>query len=429
MQQGSLLAGKNAPLAERLRPKNFAEYVGQEHILGKGCALSSAIANQKAFSCLLWGAPGTGKTTLALLLAQSVSAAFIRLSAVFSGVAEVRKAIDEAKKNQQLGRATVLFIDEIHRFNKAQQDAFLPYIEDGTIIFIAATTENPGFSVNKALLSRLQVFHLEKLSEQALVHTLKRGCQLLSCTEDEATLSTIARYADGDARKALNTLEAWAMLISQGMDEQSALKEVLLEKAVALDKNGDSFYELLSAFHKSLRGSHPDAAMYWFARLIEAGVDPLIMARRMMCVASEDVGNADPQALTIALNAHMSYERLGAPEGFLVLAQCVSYLAMAPKSNASYLALKAARAFVKANPEYEVPIHLRNAPTDFHQAQGYCTMYRYPHDEPYAFAAGQRYLPEAMGNWQCYQPNERGYEKKFAEKLARLRQLNQQSSE
>ena len=358
----------DVPLAERLRPKTLADYIGQKHILGSGMPLTVAIAQQKPLSMLLWGAPGCGKTTLALLLADRFAARFIRLSAVFSGVKEVREAVLEA-----------------------QQDAFLPYVEDGTLILIGATTENPAFHLNNALLSRLRVFHLQPLSEDELIEKLRRGVAALNL--DDTADSVLATIAD---------------------------------QPKALDKQGDWFYELLSAFHKSLRGSNPDGAMYWFARMVDGGADPLVIARRMLCVASEDIGNADPNALNLALNAYQIYERLGAPEGYLALAQTITYLALAPKSNASYKAMKAAFAYVRANPAHPVPLHLRNAPTAVHKNEGYGTHYRYAHDEPQAYAAGQTYLPEAMtaAGIHFYQPNRRGFEIKLADKLEQLRALD-----
>ena len=393
----------DVPLAERLRPKTLADYIGQKHILGPGMPLTVAITQQKPFSMLLWGAPGCGKTTLALLLADAFDARYIRLSAVFSGVKEVREAVLEA-----------------------QQDAFLPYVEDGTLILIGATTENPAFNLNNALLSRLRVFHLQPLSEDELAEKLRRGLAALGLEGDEQAIATLAYQAGGDARKAIGWLEEWALLRRQGIDSAAALAQALADQPKALDKQGDWFYELLSAFHKSLRGSSPDGAMYWFARMIDGGADPLTIARRMLCVASEDIGNADPNALNLALNAYQTYERLGAPEGYLALAQTITYLALAPKSNASYKAMKAAFAYVRANPAHPVPLHLRNAPTAVHKNEGYGTHYRYAHDEPQAYAAGQTYLPEAMtaAGIHFYQPNRRGFEIKLADKLEQLRALD-----
>ena len=312
--QPSLFNRSNdAPLADRLRPKTLADYIGQRHILGDGMPLAVAIAQKQPYSMLLWGPPGCGKTTLALLLADAFDARYIRLSAVFSGVKEVREAVAQAQQERAVGRKTILFIDEIHRFNKAQQDAFLPYVEDGTLILIGATTENPAFNLNNALLSRLRVFHLKPLSEDELAEKLRRGLAALGLEVDEPAIATLAYQAGGDARKAIGWLEEWALLRRQGIDSAAALAQALADQPKALDKQGDWFYELLSAFHKSLRGSSPDGAMYWFARMIDGGADPLTIARRMLCVASEDIGNADPNALNLALNAYQAYERLGAP--------------------------------------------------------------------------------------------------------------------
>jgi len=392
----------DVPLAERLRPKTLADYIGQKHILGPGMPLTVAITQQKPFSMLLWGAPGCGKTTLALLLADRFAARFIRLSAVFSGVKEVREAVLDAQQERSLGRKTILFIDEIHRFNKAQQDAFLPYVEDGTLILIliGATTENPAFHLNNALLSRLRVFHLQPLSEDELIEKLRRGVAALNLDDTaDSVLAAIAYQSGGDARKAIGWLEEWALLRSQGASDEDALAQALADQPKALDKQGDWFYELLSAFHKSLRGSNPDGAIYWFARMVYGGADPLVIARRMLCVASEDIGNAGPNALNLAL---------------------------APKSNASYKAMKAAFAYVRTNPAHPVPLHLRNAPTAVHKNEGYGTHYRYAHDEPQAYAAGQTYLPEAMtaAGVHFYQPNRRGFEIKLADKLEQLRALD-----
>lgn len=417
----------HTPLAERLRPQTLEDFIGQEHILAAGQALHVAITQKKLFSCLLWGPPGSGKTTLAYIIARQSKAEWIALSAVFSGVRDVRQAVDTARENRRLGRQTILFVDEIHRFNKSQQDAFLPVVEDGTIIFIGATTENPGFHINKALLSRLQVFELKRLSDENIFQKIAEGETVLASAlflNDEERRE-LAYQANGDARKALTWLEQIYLCLQNGMSSREAVKNTLQNQPKTLDKNGDSFYEQLSAFHKSLRGSSPDGAMYWFARMIDGGVDPLIIARRMLCVASEDIGNADPRALTIALNAYQSFERLGAPEGYLPLAQCLTYLALAPKSNASYTAMQRAFACVREHPAYGVPLHLRNAPTDFHQQRHYGSQYRYAHDEPNAYAAGQNYLPEELQNVEFYHPNQRGFEIKLGEKLQRLKASDQ----
>lgn len=427
MKQEGLFARHDQPLAERMRPQSLADYVGQAHILGADTPLAAAIAKDKPFSMLLWGPPGCGKTTLALLLSRAFDADFVRLSAVFSGVKEVREAVAQAQQARQAGRRTLLFIDEIHRFNKAQQDAFLPFVEDGTVILIGATTENPSFHVNNALLSRLRVLPLQAVGREAIVARLQAGLVVLGAPElqDHAGLQTLAYHAAGDVRKALNWLEEWHLLMQTGMDGDAALAQAIADQPKALDKQGDWFYEMLSAFHKSLRGSNPDGAMYWFARMVEGGADPLTIARRMLCVASEDIGNADPNALNLALNAYQTYERLGSPEGHLALAQAVTYLALAPKSNASYLAMKAAFACVREHPAYPVPLHLRNAPTKTHREAGYGKGYRYAHHEEDAYAAGQTYLPEALEGTVFYQPNLRGLEIKLAEKLERLRALDE----
>ena len=427
--QPSLFNRSNdAPLADRLRPKTLADYIGQRHILGDGMPLAVAIAQKQPYSMLLWGPPGCGKTTLALLLADAFDAHYIRLSAVFSGVKEVREAVAQAQQERAVGRKTILFIDEIHRFNKAQQDAFLPYVEDGTLILIGATTENPAFNLNNALLSRLRVYHLQPLSEAELAEKLRRGLAALNLEADAHIISTLAYQAGGDARKAIGWLEEWALLRRQGIDSDAALAQALADQPKALDKQGDWFYELLSAFHKSLRGSNPDGAMYWFARMIDGGADPLTIARRMLCVASEDIGNADPNALNLALNAYQTYERLGAPEGYLALAQTITYLALAPKSNASYKAMKAAFQYVRDNPSHPVPLHLRNAPTAVHKNEGYGAGYRYAHDEPQAYAAGQTYLPAEMHGIRFYYPNRRGLEIKLADKLEQLQALDEQAT-
>lgn len=429
MQQEGLFARNDQPLAERMRPQTLADYVGQRHILGADTALSAAIAQDKPFSMLLWGPPGCGKTTLALLLARAFDADFVRLSAVFSGVKEVREAVAQAQHSRAIGRRTILFIDEIHRFNKAQQDAFLPFVEDGTITLIGATTENPSFHVNNALLSRLRVLQLQAIDSDDMVKRLEEALDVLGATalHGHAGLRTLAWHASGDIRKALNWLEEWHLLAAQGMDTDAALAQALADQPKALDKQGDWFYEMLSAFHKSLRGSNPDGAMYWFARMVDGGADPLTIARRMLCVASEDIGNADPNALNLALNAYQTYERLGSPEGHLALAQAVTYLALAPKSNASYMAMKAAFACVREHPAYPVPLHLRNAPTKTHREAGYGKGYRYAHHEENAYAAGQTYLPEALEGTVFYQPNRRGFEIKLADKLEHLRALDEEA--
>lgn len=419
---------QRAPLAERLRPQRLSDYVGQAHLLGEGKPLATLLAQGRLLSMLLWGPPGCGKTTLALLCAQYADARFVRLSAVFSGVRDVREAVTQAQQDRQHGQATILFIDEIHRFNKAQQDAFLPYVEDGTITLIGATTENPSFHLNNALLSRLRIFHLQAVCVEDIAARLLQAVPLLDgAAPDTGVIEALATQAAGDVRKAISWLEEWALLVQQGTDGAQALSQVLADQPQVMDKQGDWFYEMLSAFHKSLRGSNPDGALYWFARMVEAGADPLTLARRMLCVASEDIGNADPQALNVALNAYMTYERLGSPEGHLALAQAVTYLAMAPKSNASYQAMKAAFKLVREQPPYAVPYHLRNAVTKVQRGEGYGKGYRYAHDEPQGYAAGQTYLPDELAGTVFYQPKQRGFEARFAEKLAKLKALDAQA--
>lgn len=425
-QQGLFGQQTDTPLAERLRPRVLTDYVGQAHLLGEGKPLASLLEQGRLLSMLLWGPPGCGKTSLALLCAEYAEANFVRLSAVFSGVKDVRSAVAQAQSDRDHGRSTILFIDEIHRFNKAQQDAFLPYVENGTIVLIGATTENPAFHLNNALLSRLRIFHLQPVSDEDIVRKLEDACRLLEVERpDDDVLNAFAHQSSGDVRKALSWFEEWTLLRTQGVVEAEALAQVLADQPKGMDKQGDWFYEMLSAFHKSLRGSSPDGAMYWFARMIEGGADALTIARRMLCVASEDIGNADPQALNVALNAYMAYERLGSPEGHLALAQAITYLAMAPKSNASYAAMNAAFALVRKHPTYAVPNHLRNAPSKIHRDEGYGSGYRYAHNEPQAYAAGQTYLPEEIATQVFYEPNQRGFESKLADKLAKLRALDE----
>lgn len=421
MQQSSLFQPQHRqPLADFLRPKALGDYVGQQHLLGAGEVLEHAIATQQPFSMLLWGEAGCGKTTLAQLLAAAFGGHYLALSAVFSGVKDIRAAVLEAEQQSALGRRTIVFIDEIHRFNKAQQDSLLPYIENGTFIFIGATTENPSFHLNPALLSRLRVLRLNPLSEAEITTILQRGAQYLGLKFAPEALALLSYHANGDARSALNWLEQSALAIQRGLAPERAIEQTLRDRPKTIDT-----YELLSAFHKSLRGSSVDGAMYWLARLIESGTEPLLIARRMLCVASEDIGNADPNALNLALNVYQTYQCLGAPEGYLALAQGVAYLALAPKSNASYLALQSALAYVRANPAHAVPPHLCNAPTQSQRDLGYGQGYRYAHDEPNAYAAGQTYLPPELATKRFYFPNPRGFEIKHAEKLNYLHQLDE----
>jgi putative ATPase len=420
------------PLAARMRPRDLAHYFGQQHILAKGRPLREALDAGTLHSMILWGPPGVGKTSLAKLIAALCDAHFISVSAVLAGVKEIRAAIDEARQQQQRGRQTILFIDEVHRFNKSQQDAFLPFVEDGTVIFIGATTENPSFELNNALLSRTRVYRLQPLDERALLDIV--AAALAAQPEAPATvpeqLQRLVQAADGDARRALNLLEL--AIDMAGMLERPALDEAVMDAVLQgsprrFDKGGDVFYEQISALHKAVRGSAPDAALYWYARMLDGGCDPLYIARRVVRMASEDIGNADPRALQLALNAWDVQERLGSPEGELAIAQAVVYLACAAKSNAVYTAFNAIKAEIAASPSYDVPLHLRNAPTRLLKEGGHGAGYRYAHDEPQGYAAGENYLPEELRERRYYVPVERGLEKKISEKLAYLRGLDQAS--
>ncbi len=420
------------PLADRMRPQRLADYIGQQHILGEGRGLRQAIESQNLHSMVFWGPPGTGKTTLARIIARCVEAHFISLSAVLSGVKDIRAAIEQARQWQAENRRTVLFVDEVHRFNKSQQDAFLPYVEDGTVFFIGATTENPSFELNNALLSRVKTYVLKSLGVDELVQVIRRAIEHddelrhLRVRFDGHGLEALAQAADGDARRALNFLEIAVDLAETGADGvrcigASVIEDVTAQSMRRFDKGGDLFYEQISAMHKSVRGSNPDAALYWFARMIDGGCDPHYIARRVVRMASEDIGNADPRGLQLALDGWRSYQRLGSPEGELAIAQAVVYLASTAKSNAVYLAWKQALADARQSASLEVPMHLRNAPTGLMKDMGYGKGYRYAHDEPDAFAAGERYFPEAMGERTYYHPVDRGLESKIAEKLKRLR--------
>jgi putative ATPase len=417
-----------------MRPASLEAYVGQDHIIGPGKPLTLAIKSDTLHSMVLWGPPGTGKTSLAWTIAQSTNAAFETLSAVTSGVKDIRAVMERALKRREAGDRTVLFVDEVHRFNKSQQDAFLPYIEDGTIVFIGATTENPAFELNRALLSRLRVYVIKPLDHAALRTLLQkamdqdpilldRGLQL----SDEA-MDLLVKVADGDARRALNLLEMIADLFSDEHRELQPddLGSILNLDVRAFDRQGDVFYDQISALHKSVRGSDPDAAMYWLTRMLDGGCDGNYLARRILRMASEDIGNADPRALTIALDAWQGYERLGSPEGDLLLAQAVLYLAVAPKSNAVYLALKKAGKTVQQSGSLPVPAHLRNAPTRLAKELGHGDAYRYPHDEPGAFAPGVHYFPDELPAIRFYEPSDRGLEGKIRDKLNRLRALNEE---
>ena len=422
------------PLADRMRPQNLNEYYGQQHLLGPGKPLRQALETQSLHSMIFWGPPGTGKTTLAKMIAHQCNAQFLSISAVLSGVKEIRAAIDEAKRAQgERGQGTLLFVDEVHRFNKSQQDAFLPYVEDGTVIFIGATTENPSFELNNALLSRARVYVLKALDKEAIRqiidHALadeERGLGKLAIEMVPPLRDLLAEAADGDGRRALNLLEIAVDLADDHVISQELIHEILASgTSRRFDKGGEAFYDQISALHKSVRGSKPDASLYWFARMIDGGVDPLYVARRVVRMASEDIGNADPRALTLALNAWDVQERLGSPEGELAIAQAIVYLACAPKSNAVYKAFNAVMAEVKQNGSHEIPIHLRNAPTKLMKELGYGREYRYAHDEPEAYAAGETYFPDEMGERSYYEPVPRGLELKIAEKLAHLRALDE----
>ncbi|MBE0483429.1 MAG: replication-associated recombination protein A [Bacterioplanes sp.] len=420
------------PLASRLRPSSLNEYVGQDHIIGPNTPLRYSIERGQLHSLILWGPPGVGKTTLARLIARLIEAEFLSLSAVMAGVKDIRDAVMQAQQYHARGRKTILFIDEVHRFNKAQQDAFLPYVEDGTFIFIGATTENPSFELNNALLSRAQVYILQSLTETQLVLILQNAWQRLSPSTPlaEAHAMQLAQAADGDARKALNFLEYAQQLAGEAATLDSSIIEQVLQHSVRrFDKHGDAFYDQISALHKSVRGSDPDAALYWFARMLDGGCDPLYIARRVVRMASEDIGNADPRALTLCVNAWDVQQRLGSPEGELALAQAIVYLAVAAKSNAVYKAYNQARAMVKQQPSYPVPLHLRNAPTELMAQAGFGEAYRYAHNEPDAFAAGENYFPPELQQTRLYEPVERGLEHRIADKLKHLRDLNDRAQQ
>lgn len=427
------------PLADRMRPQDLESFFGQSHLLGTEKPLQQAISSGKLHSMIFWGPPGTGKTTLARMIAHRCHAKFLSISAVLSGVKEIRQAIEEAKlARQQHGQGSVLFVDEVHRFNKSQQDAFLPFVEDGTVTFIGATTENPSFELNNALLSRARVYVLKSLSSTELKAVVDRALSDKQLGLGEQTIEMadelrlrLAEAADGDARRCLNLLEIMVQLVESEGDSKVITEQVLSEVISGglrrFDKQGEAFYDQISALHKSVRGSSPDAALYWLTRMLDGGCDPVYLARRVVRMASEDIGNADPRALTLCLNAWDVQERLGSPEGELAIAQAVVYLACAPKSNAVYMAYKKATADASQYGSLEVPVHLRNAPTKLMKELGYGKEYRYAHDEPEAYAAGESYFPEEMGEQNYYAPVSRGLEIRISEKLAHLRELDKKA--
>ncbi len=425
------------PLAARMRPRNLDEYVGQQHLLGVGRPLRKSIESDRLHSMIFWGPPGVGKTSLAQTIAELTKANFIKISAVLAGVKDIRATVEQAKQALNYkSQRTVVFVDEVHRFNKSQQDAFLPHVEDGTLCFIGATTENPSFEVNNALLSRCRVYLLKSLENHDIENLIRnalsdenRGLGKLGYRIDEDALALIVSTSGGDGRTALSLLEMSVDLLDSDQTEitPDVLGEVIRSDVRRFDKGGDIFYEQISALHKSVRGSSPDAALYWCLRMLDGGCDPLYIARRVVRMATEDIGNADPRALEIALNAWNTQERLGSPEGELAIAQAVTYMACAPKSNAVYMAFKAAKADIANQPSFDVPIHLRNAPTGLMKNLNYGAEYRYAHDEPGAYAAGENYFPEPLANTRYYFPTDRGLEKKISDKLDFLRTQDEAS--
>ncbi len=413
------------PLAAQMRPQKLEEVIGQDHLLGVGKPLRNAIDSGHLHSMILWGPPGTGKTTLAHLISRLCDAHFQSLSAVLAGVKDIREAVALARQQQATsGRRTILFVDEVHRFNKSQQDAFLPHVEDGTIIFIGATTENPSFELNNALLSRARVYKLSSLTADDVMTVLKRACEQLAMRHEDSQLALLANYADGDARRSLNMLEVLSDLCGEGPLTDDAIREVMGSDFRRFDKGGDIFYEQISALHKAVRGSSPDAALYWYARMIDGGVDPFYVARRVVRMATEDIGNADPRGLQLALNAWEVQERMGSPEGELAIAQAIVYLSAAAKSNAVYSAFGEAMWDAAANASLEVPMHIRNAPTQMMKSQGYGDDYKYAHGFDDAFVAGESYFPEPLKDRVYYEPVDRGLEKQIRERLIYFAKLN-----